>query len=154
MKGISIILLLCDPDDIPDSCDHILCLDKCCLSEGNPIKLKSESIVNINDVRIPKKTTRENTSCHVAFEIKDGHIRYADKVIMQGFDWRIKSGERWVLTGPNGCGKSLLLSMICADNPQGYSNDITLFDKKGDPVKASGKLKTISDTCRLRCNYF
>ncbi len=35
-----------------------------------------------------------------------------------------------MLTGSNGSGKSLLLSLICADNPQAYANDITLFDRK------------------------
>ena len=35
-----------------------------------------------------------------------------------------------MLTGSNGSGKSLLLSLICADNPQAYANDLTLFDRK------------------------
>jgi molybdate transport system ATP-binding protein len=32
--------------------------------------------------------------------------------------------------GPNGSGKSTILSLIMADNPQGYGNDYDLFDKK------------------------
>ncbi len=35
-----------------------------------------------------------------------------------------------MLRGENGSGKSTLLSIINADHPQGYSNDIRLFGKK------------------------
>jgi molybdate transport system ATP-binding protein len=34
------------------------------------------------------------------------------------------------LSGKNGSGKSALLSLICADNPQSYACDITLFGRK------------------------
>lgn len=129
-KGISIVLLLCDLEDIPGFADHILYLSRCILSDETVSKPLIEDTNGNDNIIIPEKITAGNVKCEVAFEIKDGHIRYADKQIMKGFDWKIRSGERWVLTGPNGCGKSLLLSMICADNPQGYSNDITLFDKK------------------------
>ncbi len=58
------------------------------------------------------------------------HIKYGDKVILDGINWKIVPGERWALLGPNGAGKSTLLSLINGDNPQAYANDIVLFDKK------------------------
>ena len=54
-------------------------------------------------------------------------IRYDDRVILKDFDWVVREGERWALTGQNGSGKSTLLSLVCADNPQGYACDIALF---------------------------
>ncbi|MDE6443846.1 MAG: ATP-binding cassette domain-containing protein, partial [Muribaculaceae bacterium] len=50
--------------------------------------------------------------------------------IIRDENWEIHKGDCWALTGKNGSGKSLLLSMVCADNPQGYANDIVLFDRK------------------------
>ena len=65
-----------------------------------------------------------------AFEIRNGSVRYGDKTIFSGVDWRVERGECWALQGKNGSGKSLLLSLICADNPQSYSNDLTIFGRR------------------------
>jgi molybdate transport system ATP-binding protein len=50
--------------------------------------------------------------------------------IVSDISWEVSAGERWKITGPNGCGKSTLISLINGDNPKAYSNDITLFGKK------------------------
>ena len=57
-------------------------------------------------------------------------IRYGTKTILDQFSWTINRGERWVLKGANGAGKSTLLSLITADNPQSYSQDISLFGRQ------------------------
>jgi len=54
-------------------------------------------------------------------------IRYGDTVIFEGLDWTIRAGEHWQLSGPNGSGKTGLLSLITGDHPQCYVNDITVF---------------------------
>ncbi len=45
-------------------------------------------------------------------------------------NWKIRKGEKWLLKGRNGSGKSSLLSMITGDHPQAYSNEIYLFGKR------------------------
>ena len=60
----------------------------------------------------------------------DVAIRYGQRTILSGFNWTVREGERWALTGENGSGKSTLLSLVCADNPQGYACDIELFGHK------------------------
>jgi molybdate transport system ATP-binding protein len=62
--------------------------------------------------------------------MRDVHIVYDGKKILDGINWKIAKGECWGLTGHNGAGKSTLLSLISADNPQAYANDIYLFDRK------------------------
>lgn len=57
-------------------------------------------------------------------------VSYANKEILPPISWRVKRGEKWVVFGPNGVGKSTLLSLIYADNPQAYSKEIYLFGKK------------------------
>ena len=88
--------------------------------------------LDINQVyeKLPPRRNRINNDYQVAFEIRNGHVKYGDRQIIKDLDWCVKKGEQWALSGPNGCGKSLLLSMVCADNPQAYANDITLFDIK------------------------
>lgn len=134
--GVSIVLLVCDPADIPPSTDYLIEINN--LGIGQPIKISDHKLLTENvstDIESDldfcgKDSKNDDKDFSIAFEIKEGHIRYGEKRILENFNWQVLKGERWVLTGPNGSGKSLLLSMICADNPQGYSNDIILFDKK------------------------
>ncbi len=59
-------------------------------------------------------------------------VNYNEKPILQDITWTIRKGEFWHLTGPNGSGKTTILSMITGDNPKGYGQNLTLFGlKKG-----------------------
>jgi len=57
-------------------------------------------------------------------------LRYGRRTILQDIDWEIASGERWALSGENGAGKSALLSLVCADNPQAYACRLSLFGRR------------------------
>ena len=59
--------------------------------------------------------------------IRNASIKYGDTVIFDELSWTINAGEHWQLTGPNGSGKTGLLSLITGDHPQCYVNDIFVF---------------------------
>jgi molybdate transport system ATP-binding protein len=67
--------------------------------------------------------------------MKNIKVTYNEKVIFENLSWTIKKGEFWHLIGPNGSGKTTILSMITGDNPKGYGQDLTLFGRK----KGSGE---------------
>jgi molybdate transport system ATP-binding protein len=59
-------------------------------------------------------------------------VTYNEKPILHDITWTIRKGEFWHLRGPNGSGKTTILSMITGDNPKGYGQNLTLFGiKKG-----------------------
>jgi molybdate transport system ATP-binding protein len=60
-------------------------------------------------------------------KIRNARIAYGDAVIFDGLDWTIEPNQHWQLTGPNGSGKTCLLSLITGDHPQCYVNDIFVF---------------------------
>ena len=54
-------------------------------------------------------------------------IRYPDNTVFENLDWTIEANQHWQLSGPNGSGKTCLLSLITGDHPQCYVNDIKVF---------------------------
>lgn len=60
----------------------------------------------------------------------DVSIRYDERTLFSGLDWRVEAGQHWAIQGPNGCGKTSLLQLITGDNPQCYRNNLRLFGIK------------------------
>ncbi|MDX1314008.1 MAG: ATP-binding cassette domain-containing protein [Eudoraea sp.] len=59
-------------------------------------------------------------------------ISYGDKPVLDQISWKLKSREFWQLSGPNGSGKTTMLSLITGENPKAYGQEIILFgNKKG-----------------------
>jgi molybdate transport system ATP-binding protein len=54
-------------------------------------------------------------------------VRYGELTVLDGVDWVLERGQHCCIAGPNGCGKTTLLSLITGDNHKAYGQDITLF---------------------------
>lgn len=138
LKGVQIILLLSNPDDIPEMVTHVLPIaNRLCyppqtrnefLQDNDLIERLFPLDDNIYSLPIDKD---KKTSLHeVTFRMEHVSIRYGSRTILKELNWEVKNGEKWSLSGPNGAGKSTLLSLIYADNPQSYANTLYLFDRK------------------------
>jgi molybdate transport system ATP-binding protein len=57
-------------------------------------------------------------------------IKYGERVLIDKLHWTIERNQHWQLSGPNGSGKTGLLSLITGDHPQCYVNDIFVFGFK------------------------
>jgi molybdate transport system ATP-binding protein len=137
LEGIQIVVV-CAPNEIPHGISDIIVL-----KEGKMVEiLRGPFVQNLeqnDDLNAPKL---ENTilskikskpifdSFENAVNFRNVTIQYKGEKVVNGIDWVVKKGEKWALMGPNGSGKSTILSLIMADNPQGYGNDYDLFDKK------------------------
>lgn len=78
-----------------------------------PIKVKGSELVNFKNVS----------------------VSFDGRQILDKISWTIKKGEFWQLIGPNGSGKTTMLSMVTGDSHKGYGQDLTLFGQK----KGSGE---------------
>lgn len=136
--GTSVMLLLCNPGEIPDCADAVIPMSSLTLGEpvdcrGKAAELR-ESMMGLMDYvvdleRVPK-SPREREPHDVTLELRGCNVSYGSRRIIENESWLVRQGECWALAGPNGCGKSVLLSLVYADNPQAYSNDITIFDRR------------------------
>jgi molybdate transport system ATP-binding protein len=79
----------------------------------NPIKEESTELVNFTNVS----------------------VSFDGRQVLKDINWSVKQGEFWQLMGPNGSGKTTMLSMITGDSHKGYGQDLTLFGQK----KGSGE---------------
>ncbi|MCL4170647.1 UNVERIFIED_CONTAM: hypothetical protein GTU68_029462, partial [Idotea baltica] len=59
--------------------------------------------------------------------IRYGENTAEENTVFEGLDWTIEPNQHWQLSGPNGSGKTGLLSLITGDHPQCYVNDIVVF---------------------------
>lgn len=138
LHGVQVILLLSNPNDIPDMITDVLPVsDRTCFSP----KKRKEFLADTDFIRrlfpehageilLPVEANKQPSTHTVTFRMEHVSIRYEKRTILKDLDWEVKNGEKWALSGPNGAGKSTLLSLVYADNPQSYANRIYLFDKK------------------------
>ncbi|MDO6538067.1 ATP-binding cassette domain-containing protein [Alteromonas stellipolaris] len=62
--------------------------------------------------------------------LRNGFVKYDDTTVFKDLDFMVYPGQHWQISGPNGSGKTCLLTMITGDNPHCYTNDLTLFGIK------------------------
>jgi len=97
-------------------------------------KIAEQSVIQVHHVtgvpknKMPFESTLQDRQPVV--EIKNLTIQYGDTVILDKFNWTIRYGDRWALLGRNGSGKTTLFSLIFADHPMAYSQEIYLFGKR------------------------
>ncbi len=133
--NMQIILIVARPEDIPSFITHVIEVrNKVCrpmvekdrfLSDyGADAPTLSQELVNIMH-GLPEHgmDSNEIVRCNKV------SLKYGSRCILDRLDWTIRKGEHWALLGRNGCGKSALLSLIYADNPQSYACDISLFGR-------------------------
>ena len=66
----------------------------------------------------------------VLVEMRGVRIRAGNRLLLKNFSWTIREGERWVLRGPNGSGKTMIFALVTGDSPFAYACDIAVFGRR------------------------
>ena len=120
-RGLQLILVVSRREDIPNVVTRVV--------EMKPLPPPSPKGRGLADiVKFSSYGGGEASSSIISF--RDVTLRYGERTIFEHLDWEVLRGERWALHGRNGSGKSALLGLVCADNPQSYACDISLFGRR------------------------
>lgn len=137
LQSIQLVLVLCNPTDIPEMITDVLPLkDRDLLPPmSRSAFLEDEQFQNklfstSNEMDIPSQSGSADNTFENALSFTNIFVKYGNRIILKELNWKVKRGDKWALLGKNGSGKSTLLSLVCADNPQAYANQIELFDRK------------------------
>ncbi|MCB1675460.1 MAG: ATP-binding cassette domain-containing protein [Halioglobus sp.] len=134
---LSTLLLCRQPQDIPDPVSHVLVLDDGEILAGGPRRevMGDPRVTALLDpplpplAPLPPPATRPYTlpAAGPLLALRDVSVRYGDLQVLLGVDWTFARGDHCCVSGPNGCGKTTLLSLVTGDNHKAYGQDITLF---------------------------
>lgn len=92
-----------------------------------------------------------NPEAEPLVEMDGCRVQYRDRVALgnwtqqtpdgpkDGLIWTVRRGERWGVFGPNGSGKTTIVSLLCSDHPQSYSLPVRLFGRSRLPEPGSGQ---------------
>ena len=137
--SLQLVLVVSKLNDIPDFITHVIPVeDLICGEKTTRLEYLSschqEPLCILSKEKIQRILELENKNEKLdtddIVQLDRVSIRYGNRCILNNLEWTIKKGEKWALRGENGAGKSTILSLICADNPQSYTCNITLFGKK------------------------
>ncbi|KAM3516344.1 hypothetical protein MY11210_000103 [Beauveria gryllotalpidicola] len=105
------------------------------------------STANSKDATIQES----NSTAEPVVEMDGCRVSYKDKVVLgnwsqningqekPGLVWTVRRGERWGVFGPNGSGKTTIVSLLSSDHPQTYSQPVRLFGRSRIPEPGSGQ---------------
>jgi len=132
------VLVLNRFDEMPDFITHIAYIDKGHVeltvdkSDKNAFNELYQLLhLKTTDLNVPEADPTNKLPAldpsQPLVKLQQATIQYGDTIIVDKLDWTIQQGQHWQLSGPNGSGKTCVLSLITGDHPQCYSNDIFVF---------------------------
>ena len=144
-SGERIFIVSSRQSEIPSEIENVLCLDegkisyeprssqKQCAEQDagrGYVSLNNNYLkaieYNASQCNSPRNSMRNDN----IISMTNVSVAYNGIKIISEINWSVGKGDRWKITGPNGCGKSTLMSLINGDNPKAYLNDISLFGRK------------------------
>ncbi|MBC3538596.1 ATP-binding cassette domain-containing protein [Rufibacter sediminis] len=135
-SGITIIMATAE-QEIPDFVTHVATLRQGNLISAQPKEAYQPDLAGAASGASVDVAALQNLLSGEALPVfetmvglKEVSVQYGEKKVLDKVSWHVAQGERWAVLGPNGAGKTTLLSLLNGDNPQAFSKDITLFDRK------------------------
>ena len=84
--------------------------------------------------RLTSVLNRKPSYSPILLSLKNVSVSYGDMRVLKNINWNLNP-VNIVTYGPNGCGKTTLLSLVLGDNQKAYGQNIHIFGK----LRSSGE---------------
>jgi len=139
-SAVSVLILCRQTEDVPRGVTHILVLDRgeaCAAGTRDEIldnprvrSLMSPPAAGFDRLPPPAPRPYEIPADAPLLALHGVTVRYGELTVLRDVDWIMQRHHHCCIAGPNGCGKTTLLSLLTGDNHKAYGQDITLFGRR------------------------
>ncbi len=139
-SGTALMVCCRDPAEAPPVCTHMLLLNalkiEACGERQAVLASPAWAALNKPPPPLPEQLPPQLPSLALLppgaplVEVRNLHIAYDGRDIIQGLNWSFRKGQGWLVLGPNGAGKTTLAAVVSGDHPQAYANDVELFGRR------------------------
>lgn len=136
-SNMSVLMLCRQLEDIPPAVSHLLVLDEgLAVAQGKSLEvladpavqqLMNPPVADLGQLPPPAPRPYELPASGPLLALQDVSVSYGDLSVLRNVNWVLGRDTHCCVSGPNGCGKTTLLSLITGDNHKAYGQDITLF---------------------------
>jgi molybdate transport system ATP-binding protein len=134
---ITLLLLCRQLEDVPTDVSHVLVLDRGQRVAAGPRddtlalplvrSLMEPPAEPLSALPAPSPRAYQLPASGPLLALHGVSVSYAGHQVLKDVDWVFERGQHCCISGPNGCGKTTLLSLVTGDNHKAYGQDITLF---------------------------
>ena len=137
---MQVLLLSRRLDDLPAGITHLLVLESGrILASGPREEVTSQDAVKalmqppplpLGELPAPATRPYRLQATEPLLELRNVSVSYGGERVLDRVSWTFRPGQHCNIAGPNGCGKTTLLSLVTGDNHKAYGQDITLFGRR------------------------
>lgn len=137
---LSVLLLGRQLEDVPDTATHILVLDQghiaasgdkaTVLADPAVFNLMNPPLPALGDLPPPAPRDYAIPKDQPLLELHKVCVSYGATEVLREVNWTFDHTQHCCVSGPNGCGKTTLLSLVTGDNHKAYGQNITLFGQR------------------------
>jgi molybdate transport system ATP-binding protein len=136
-SNTSVLMLCRQLEDVPNGVSHVLVLDQGriaasgtrerVLQDRAVERLMNPPLKPLASLPPPSPRDYDLPESGPLLDLKGINVSYGELQVLRDVDWVFDRGDHCCVSGPNGCGKTTLLSLVTGDNHKAYGQDITLF---------------------------
>jgi molybdate transport system ATP-binding protein len=136
-SAITVLMLCRQLEDIPAGISHIMALDQgeilACgvrddiLADTRVKALMNPPLADLGELPPPAPRPYQLPDTGPLLELHNVSVSYGELEVLRNVNWILERHTHCYVSGPNGCGKTTLLSLVTGDNHKAYGQDITLF---------------------------